>query len=199
MRRNAVTVAAFLAALACAPAAQAQAPSTSSGRAYPTKAIRMIMPFATGGGMVEKAVAALIEEKKALEKELARMRSKLASGQGTDLASQAVEVKGSRVLAAVVDGADAKSLREAMDKLKDRLKSAAIVLGAVSDGKVALIAGVTPDLTAKVKAGELVNHVAQQIGGKGGGRADMAQAGGTDAAKLPAALESVRAWVEQRL
>jgi alanyl-tRNA synthetase len=147
----------------------------------------------------EKAVGTLIEEKKALEKELARMRSKLASGQGTDLAAQAVEVKGARVLAAAVDGADAKSLREAMDRLKDRLKSAAIVLGAVSDGKVALIAGVTPDLTAKIKAGELVNFVAQQVGGKGGGRPDMAQAGGTDPSKLPAALESVRGWVERKL
>jgi alanyl-tRNA synthetase len=152
-----------------------------------------------GGGMVEKAAQGLLEEKKALEKEIARLRSKLASGEGTDLASQAVEVKGAKVLATTVDGADAKSLREAMDKLKDRLKSAAIVLGSVSDGKVALIAGVTADLTGKVKAGELVNFVAQQVGGKGGGRPDMAQAGGTDPAKLGAALESVKPWVEQRL
>jgi alanyl-tRNA synthetase len=150
-------------------------------------------------GGVEKAVVTLIEEKKALEKELARMRSKLASGQGTDLASQAVEVKGAKVLAAAVDGADAKSLREAMDALKDRLKSAAIVLAAADGGKVSLIAGVTPDLTAKIKAGELVNFVAQQVGGKGGGRPDMAQAGGSDPSKLPAALASVRGWVEQRL
>jgi alanyl-tRNA synthetase len=150
-------------------------------------------------GMVEKAAQSLLEEKKALEKEIARLRSKLASGQGTDLASQAVEVKGAKVLATTVEGADAKSLREAMDSLKDRLKSAAIVLGAVSDGKVALIAGVTADLTGKVKAGELVNFVAQQVGGKGGGRPDMAQAGGTEPAKLGAALESVRPWVEQRL
>ena len=104
-----------------------------------------------------------------------------------------------KVLAASVDGADAKTLREAMDKLKDKLKSAAIVLGSVSDGKVALIAGVTADLTGKVKAGELVNYVAQQVGGKGGGRPDMAQAGGTEPAKLGAALESVKPWVEQRL
>jgi alanyl-tRNA synthetase len=152
-----------------------------------------------GGGMVEKAVQNLLEEKKALEKELARMRSKLAMGQGADIASQAVEVKGARVLAAALEGADSKTLREALDKLKDRLKSAAIVLGAVSDGKVALIAGVTGDLTGKVKAGDLVNFVAQQVGGKGGGRPDMAQAGGTDPSKLPAALESVRGWVEQKL
>jgi len=152
-----------------------------------------------GGGNVEKAATALLEEKKSLEKELARLRSKLAMGQGTDLTSQAVEVKGIKVLAATVEGADAKSLREALDKLKDRLKSAAIVLGAITDGKVSLIAGVTSDLTAKVKAGDLVNFVAQQVGGKGGGRPDMAQAGGTDPAKLPSALESVRGWVEQRL
>jgi alanyl-tRNA synthetase len=152
-----------------------------------------------GPGMAEKAVLSLLEEKKGLEKELARMRSRLASGQGADLSSQAVDVKGAKVLAVTVDGADAKSLREAMDSLKGKLKSAAIVLGAVNDGKVSLIAGVTDDLTGKVKAGELVNYVAQQVGGKGGGRADMAQAGGTDAAKLPAALQSVQPWIEQRL
>jgi len=152
-----------------------------------------------GAGMVERAAQNLLEEKKGLEKEIAKLRSKLASGQGTDLASQAIDVKGAKVLAAAVDGADAKSLREAMDKLKDKLKSAAIVLGAVSDGKVSLIAGVTADLTAKVRAGELVNFVAQQVGGKGGGRPDMAQAGGTEPAKLGGALETVKAWVAERL
>ncbi len=152
-----------------------------------------------GPGMVEKAVKTLLEEKKALEKELSKTRAKLAMGQGTDLASQAVDVKGAKVLVATLDGADAKTLRETMDKLKDRLKSAAIVLGAVNDGKVALIAGVTADLTAKLKAGELVNYVAQQVGGKGGGRPDMAQAGGTDPAGLPNALQSVKSWVEQRV
>jgi alanyl-tRNA synthetase len=103
------------------------------------------------------------------------------------------------VLATMLDGADAKGLRETLDKLKDKLGSAAIVLSAVVDGKVSLIAGVTADLTGRVKAGELVNHVARQVGGKGGGRPDMAQAGGTDPAGLPAALASVRDWVEQRL
>ena len=161
--------------------------------------VAKILRAQPGGGMVEKAAQNLLEEKKALEKEIAKLRTKLASGQGVDLASQAVDVKGAKVLAALVDGADAKSLREAMDKLKDRLKSAAIVLGAVSDGKVSLIAGVTADLTGKVKAGELVNYVAQQVGGKGGGRPDMAQAGGTEPAKLGGALESVKPWVEQRL
>jgi alanyl-tRNA synthetase len=150
-------------------------------------------------GSVEKAVSTLLEEKKALEKELAKARSRLAMGQGTDLASQAVDVKGAKVLAATVEGADAKTLRDTMDKLKDRLKSAAIVLGSVTDGKVALIAGVTADLTGKLKAGELVNYVAQQVGGKGGGRPDMAQAGGTDPAGLPSALQSVKSWVEQRV
>jgi alanyl-tRNA synthetase len=155
-------------------------------------------------GMVQRAVRDLIDEKKALEKELSRTRSKLALGQGQDLASQAVDVKGKsgmemRVLAATLDGADAKTLRDTMDKLKDRLKSAAIVLGAVNDGKVSLIAGVTSDLTAKLKAGDLVNYVAQQVGGKGGGRPDMAQAGGTEPAKLPNALQSVKNWVEERV
>ena len=103
------------------------------------------------------------------------------------------------MLAAQLDGADAKSLRETVDKLKGKLKSAAIVLASSDAGKVSLIAGVTDDLTGKVKAGELVNYVAQQVGGKGGGRPDMAQAGGTDAAKLPGALQSVKPWVEQRL
>jgi len=153
---------------------------------------------------VGQKITQIIDNVRNLEKELARLKSKLASSQGDDLATQAVDVKGKdgaviRVLAAAMDGADSKALRESMDKLKDKLKSAAIVLGAVEGGKVTLIAGVTADLTGKVKAGELVNHVAQQVGGKGGGRADMAQAGGTDPSKLPEALQSVRAWVEQRL
>ncbi|MBY0268875.1 MAG: alanine--tRNA ligase [Burkholderiales bacterium] len=148
---------------------------------------------------VGQKITQIIDNVRNLEKELARLKSKLASSQGDDLATQAVDVKGIKVLAAAMDGADSKALRESMDKLKDKLKSAAIVLAAVEGGKVTLIAGVTADLTAKVKAGELVNHVALQVGGKGGGRADMAQAGGSDPAKLPQALQSVRAWVEQRL
>jgi alanyl-tRNA synthetase len=150
-------------------------------------------------GAVDSAVSSLLEEKRSLEKELGRLKSKMASSQGEDLADQAVDVKGAKVLAVTLDGADAKTLRDTMDKLKDRLKSAAIVLGAVNDGKVALIAGVTQDLTAKLKAGELVNYVAQQVGGKGGGRPDMAQAGGTEPGKLPAALQSVKGWIEQRI
>jgi len=139
------------------------------------------------------------EEKRALEKELARLKSKMAAAQGEDLSSQAVDIKGVKVLAVALDGADAKTLRETLDQLKAKLKSAAIVLGSSEGGKVSLIAGVSADLTSKLKAGELVNYVAQQVGGKGGGRPDMAQAGGTDIAKLPAALGSVRQWVEQRL
>jgi alanyl-tRNA synthetase len=150
-------------------------------------------------GQVGTAVNTLIEEKKSLEKELARLKSKIASAQGDDLAGQAVAVGAAQVLAARLDGADAKTLREAMDKLKGKLKSAAIVLGAIEGDKVTLIAGVTADLTNKLKAGELVNFVAQQVGGKGGGRPDMAQAGGTQPAKLPEALESVQSWVKERM
>ena len=139
------------------------------------------------------------EQVKSLEKELAALKSKLASSQGDELVSQAVEVGGVQVLAATLEGADAKTLRETVDKLKDKLKHAAIVLAAVEGGKVSLIAGVTADASKKVKAGELVNFVAQQVGGKGGGRPDMAQAGGTEPANLPAALAGVKAWVQERV
>jgi len=144
-------------------------------------------------------VSQILDNVKSLEKELARLKSKLASSQGDDLVSQAVDIKGAKVLAASLEGADVTALRETLDKLKDSLKSAVVLLSSVNDGKVSLIAGVTADLTGKVKAGELVNFVAQQVGGKGGGRPDMAQAGGTDAAALPAALATVQAWVEAKL
>src|SRR6266699_3147986 len=144
-------------------------------------------------------IAQVLDNVRSLEKELARLKSKVATSHGEDLAAQAVEVKGIKVLAATLDGADAKTLRETLDKLKDKLKSAAIVLGSTEGDKVSLIAGVTPDFTARLKAGELVNFVAQQVGGKGGGRPDMAQAGGNDASKLTGALQSVKGWVEQRL
>jgi alanyl-tRNA synthetase len=136
---------------------------------------------------------------RSLEKELATLKSKLASGQGDELASQAVDINGIKVLAATLAGADVATLRETMDKLKDKLQSAAIVLAAVNDGKVSLIAGVTKDATSKVKAGELVNFVAQQVGGKGGGRPDMAQAGGTEPSGLPTALAGVANWVRERV
>ncbi len=139
------------------------------------------------------------DQVKALEKELAALKSKLASSQGDELVNQAVDINGIKVLAATLEGADVATLREAMDKLKDKLKTAAIVLASVKDGKVSLIAGVTADATAKVKAGELVNFVAQQVGGKGGGRPDMAQAGGTEPAALPGALQGVAGWVQAKL
>jgi alanyl-tRNA synthetase len=141
----------------------------------------------------------VLEHVRTLEKELAAAKGKLASAHGDELLAAAVDVKGLKVLAAQLDGADAKTLRETLDKLKDKLKTAAIVLATVEGGRVQLAAGVTADSIGKVKAGDLVNFVAQQVGGKGGGKADMAMAGGTDPAKLAAALASVRDWVAQRV
>ncbi len=146
-----------------------------------------------------RKVEQLLARTKGLEKEIESLRQKLASGQGGDLSTQAKDVKGAKVLAARVEGADAKTLRDTLDKLKDKLQSGAIVLAAVQDGKVSLIAGVTKDLVGKLHAGELVNQVATQVGGKGGGRPDMAQAGGTDPAGLDTALASVSGWVDARL
>jgi len=148
---------------------------------------------------VESRLGQVLEQVRSLEKELAQLKGKLASSQGDELAGQAVDVKGLKVLAARLDGADAKTLRDTMDKLKDKLKSAAIVLAAVDGAKVQLAAGVTPDAVGRLKAGELVNFVAQQVGGKGGGKPDMAMAGGTDASGLPKALESVQGWVAERV
>jgi alanyl-tRNA synthetase len=135
------------------------------------------------------------DQVKGLEKELARYKSKMAASQGDDLLSQAIDISGFKVLAASIEGADAKTLRELADKLRDKLKSCALVLGSAIDGKVALIAAVTPDVISTVKAGELVNFVAAQVGGKGGGKPDLAQAGGTEPEKLPAALKGVADWV----
>ena len=144
-------------------------------------------------------VGQTLEQIKALEKEIAALKGRLASSQGDELLGRAVDVKGLKVLAATLDGADAKTLRDTMDKLKDKLKSAAIVLAAVDGGKVQLAAGVTADSVGKVKAGELVNFVAQQVGGKGGGKPDMAMAGGTDPSGLAKALASVQGWVAERV
>ncbi len=144
-------------------------------------------------------IAQLQDSLKSLEKELSRLKGKLASSQGDDLAAQAIDIKGIKVLAATLEGADAKVLRETVDQLKNKLKSAAIVLAVIEDGKVQLAAGVTADATGRLKAGDLVNFVAQQVGGKGGGRPDMAMAGGTDPSKLTGALASVKGWAEQRL
>jgi len=148
---------------------------------------------------VADKVKQLVERARELEKEIARLKSQHASAAGSGLAGQAHEVKGIQVLAARIDGADVKALRETLDQLKNKLKTAAIVLAAVEAGKVTLVAGVTKDAVDRVKAGELVNMVAQQVGGKGGGRPDMAQAGGTDPSKLDAALGSVTKWVEASL
>ena len=144
-------------------------------------------------------IGSALDQIKALEKEITALKGKLASSQGDELVTQAADVKGVKVLAALLDGADAKTLRETMDKLKDKLGAAVIVLAAVDGDKVQLAAGVTKAETAKVKAGELVNFVAQQVGGKGGGKPDMAMAGGSDAAAVPAALASVQAWVAERI
>lgn len=148
---------------------------------------------------VPSRLTQVLDQVRTLEKELAALKGKLASSQGDELAAHAVNVGSIKVLAAVLDGADAKALRETLDKLKDKLKSAAIVLAAVDGGKVQLAAGVTADSVGKVKAGELVNFVAQQVGGKGGGKADMAMAGGTDPKNLQTALASVRGWVAERV
>ena len=148
---------------------------------------------------VPARVSGLLDQMRELEKELAGIKGKLASAQGDELMAHAVDVKGIKVLAAKLEGADAKTLRDTMDKLKDKLKTAVIVLAAVDGSKVQIAAGVTSDSSGKVKAGELVNFVAQQVGGKGGGKADMAMAGGTDAAKIGEALKSVQAWVTERL
>jgi alanyl-tRNA synthetase len=147
---------------------------------------------------LQNRVTQVLDQVRTLEKEVAQLKGKLASSQGDELVAQAVDVKGIKVLAARLDGADAKTLRDTMDKLKDKLKTAAIVLAAVDGGKVQIAAGVTADRMGKVKAGELVNFVAQQVGGKGGGKPDMAMAGGTDPTKLPGALQSVQAWVAER-
>lgn len=143
-------------------------------------------------------IGQMMDQVKNLEKELDRLKSKLAASQGDDLASQAVDVDGVKVLAAKLEGADVKQLREAADKLRDKLGNAALVLATVLEGKVSLIASVSKDATSKVKAGDLVNFVAQQVGGKGGGRPDMAQAGGTQPENLDAALASVLEWVKSK-
>jgi len=144
-------------------------------------------------------IAQALENARTLEKEVAALKGKLASAQGDELLTQAVEVKGIKVLAVVLPGADAKTLRDTMDKLKDKLKTAVIVLTSVDGEKVQIAAGVTADTVGKVKAGELASFVAGQVGGKGGGKPDMAMAGGTNAAAVPAALASVAGWVAHKL
>ncbi|MEY2993356.1 MAG: hypothetical protein RL357_291, partial [Pseudomonadota bacterium] len=148
---------------------------------------------------VPARVGAMMDQVRELEKELNALKGRLASVQGDEMVEKAVDVGGVKVLSASLNGADAKALRDTMDKLKDKLKSAVIVLGTAQGDKVQLAAGVTSDLVGRVKAGELVSMVAQQVGGKGGGKPDMAMAGGTQPEALPQALDSVLAWVKDRL
>jgi alanyl-tRNA synthetase len=148
---------------------------------------------------VDERVTQLIERARRLEKELEQIKAKAASSAGQDLAAQAVDIQGIKTLAARLDGVDPKSLRVTLDQLKDKLGSAVVVLAAESDGKVSLVAGVTKDLTDRLKAGDLIREVAEKVGGKGGGRPDMAQAGGNDPSGLHAALELVPGWVSSRL
>ncbi|MCB1803157.1 MAG: alanine--tRNA ligase, partial [Gammaproteobacteria bacterium] len=158
------------------------------------------------GGMInagkddlEDKLAKLLERNRKLEKELEQIKTKMASAAGSDLASQAVDVKGVKVLAARLDGVEPKSLRDTLDQLKNKLGSAVILLAAVNDSKVNLIAGVTADLTDRCRAGDLVKVAAEKVGGKGGGRPDMAQAGGSDPGGVAGALDLVQAWVDERL
>ncbi|MEQ1582397.1 MAG: alanine--tRNA ligase, partial [Steroidobacteraceae bacterium] len=154
----------------------------------------------SGRDDVEDKIRQLIDRSRKLEKDLAQAKAKLASGQGDDLSASAVDVAGIKVVAARLDGADAEGLRVAVDQLKAKLVAAAIVLATVdADDKVVLVAGVTADQSKRVKAGDLVNAVAQQVGGRGGGRPELAQAGGTEPAKLDAALASVVPWIQARL
>ncbi|SDX21840.1 alanyl-tRNA synthetase [Thiocapsa roseopersicina] len=161
--------------------------------------IRLAGLLKGGRDDVDQRVVALLERSRRLEKELEQLKAKLASSAGQDLASQAVLIDGIKVLAARLEGADSKALRVTLDQLKDKLGSAVVVLATEGDGKVSLIAGVTKDLTDRLKAGDLIREVAEKVGGKGGGRPDMAQAGGNDPAGLPAALALVDGWVRQRI
>jgi len=153
----------------------------------------------TSRDSLEERLLQVLEQTRSQEKELARLQAKLANHQGSDLANQAIEIKGLKVLAVQLENVDIKQLRNTLDQLKNKLGSAAIVLATIKDSKISLVAGVTPDATHKISAGELVNHVAKQVDGKGGGRPDMAQGGGNDLTKLPEALQSVTTWVTNQL
>jgi alanyl-tRNA synthetase len=148
---------------------------------------------------VDAKVDQLLARARDLEKEVERLKGKLAASEGDDLASRAVDVDGLKVLSAKLDGVDPKGLRDIVDQLKNKLGSAAVVVATVSDGKVSLVAGVTKDWTDRIAAGPLANHVAEQVGGRGGGRPDMAQAGGNDPARIDQAIDSVVGWVREQL
>jgi len=169
---------------------------------YPLKKRRV--PKAERAGRVREAAAvleleALLARSRDLERDLERLKARVAASRGDDLAAQAVDVGGLKVLAAKIDGADPKALRETVDRLKTRLGSAAVVLATVNAGKVALVAGVTKDCTDRIEAGTLANHVARQVGGRGGGRPDLAQAGGNDPSRVDQAIGSVQGWVREQL
>jgi alanyl-tRNA synthetase len=153
----------------------------------------------TGRDSLEERLQLLLEQNKAAEKELGRLQAQIASAQGNNLISQAQDIQGVKVLAACLENIEAKQLRETLVELNQKMGSSVIVLATVKEGKISLVAGASADIMGKVKAGELVNHVALQVGGKGGGRADIAQAGGTNPDNLPQALQSVAAWVAQKL
>ena len=148
---------------------------------------------------VADRVEAMLSRSRELERDLERLKARVAASRGDDLASQAVEIAGLKVLAAKIDGADSKVLRETVDRLKSRLGSAAVVLATVNAGKVALVAGVTKDSTDRIEAGTLANHVARQVGGRGGGRPELAQAGGNDPSRVDQAIRSVQGWVREQL
>ncbi|NJO15199.1 MAG: alanine--tRNA ligase [Thioploca sp.] len=157
---------------------------------------QLIALLKTNRELVKERVVQLLEQSRGYEKELARLQTKLANSQGSDLANQAIEISGIKILAAQLENVDIKQLRHTLDQLKSKLNTAVIVLATVNTGKVSLLAGITSNLTHQLQAGELVNHVAQQVGGKGGGRPDMAQAGGNDPTHLETALQSVIDWVK---
>ena len=162
--------------------------------------IGRIMSLVKGGRHnLDEKVEQLLERNRKLEKGMEQLKTKLAAGQGSGLASQAVDIRGIKVLAAKMDAMDAKALRETVDQLKNKLGAAVVILATVEGDKVRLVAGVTKDVTDRVKAGDLVNAVARQVGGKVGGRPDLAQAGGNDPSRLDAAIDSVRDWVSERL
>ena len=148
---------------------------------------------------VDDKLGQQLDKMRRLEKEVEQLKAKLASQAGSDIAGQATEINGIKVIACILDGADTKALRDTVDQLKNKLGTAALVLASVTDAKVNLVAGVTKDSTDRIKAGDLVNFVAGQVGGKGGGRADMAQAGGNDPSGLDSALASVSDWVRRQL
>jgi alanyl-tRNA synthetase len=157
-----------------------------------------VLVKATNDNVTEKT-SQLVQRSRQLEKELETLKSKLASSAGSDLASTAHDISGIKVLAAKLDGADTKSLRDTVDQLKNKLGTAAVILASVEDDKITLIAGVSKDITDKIRAGDLVGHVAKQVGGKGGGRPDMAQGGGNQPENLSAALDSVVSWINSKL